>query len=304
MDNKQPATNPSFLSEYLDVRRNRIEEALLASLDKHVQPGRLREAMSFSLQAGGKRLRPILCMAAAESVGGEADQTLPAGCALEMIHTYSLIHDDLPAIDNDDLRRGQPSCHVAFDEATAIFAGDALHTLAFQILSSPEYDHLDSEIQILLVNAIARATGTDGMIEGQMRDILAQSARLDKKALQEIHNLKTGALIRAAIYAGALIGGGDKQQLAQLDTYAGQIGLAFQVMDDLLDVQGDPDLMGKEAGADQRRSKATYPGLLGPEDSRELAGKLVKNSLLAIESFDIKAEPLRMLADYIVERQY
>ncbi|MFP4446437.1 MAG: polyprenyl synthetase family protein [Desulfosudaceae bacterium] len=298
-----PPDRTGQLADYLADRRERIETALLNMVKRYVAPGRLRQAMLHSLSAGGKRLRPILCMATAESVGGEAEATLPAGCALEMIHTYSLIHDDLPAVDNDDLRRGQPACHVAFDEATAIFAGDALHTLAFQVLSEPEYSLDDPVAQLAVINVIARATGTDGMIEGQMQDILAQSARLDEVSLREIHCRKTGALIRAAVFAGARIGGAAERQLSALDDYAGQVGLAFQVLDDLLDIQGDPALMGKAVGADNKRHKATYPGLMGPDRARNLAEDLVKNSLRAIESFDIKADPLRDLARYIIERQ-
>ncbi len=292
------------LTAYLSERREKINTALKEILENTMLPGRLRDAMAYSLEAGGKRLRPILCMAAAEAVGGDPDMTLPAGCAIEFIHTYSLIHDDLPAVDNDDLRRGQPSCHLAFDEATAIFAGDALQSLAFFILSNPENRSPDARNQLAVINAIAAATGHDGMIEGQMRDMLAQKTPADETGLKRLHGLKTGAIIRAAVRAGALIGNGTDRQLASLDTYAENIGLAFQVMDDILDVQGDPDLMGKAAGGDRRRRKATYPGLLGIDEARQLARTLVENALQTLEPFDVEADPLRSLARYIVEREY
>ncbi len=298
-----PPDRTGQLADYLADRRERIETALLNMVKRYVAPGRLRQAMLHSLSAGGKRLRPILCLATAASVGGGAEATLPARPPPELIPTSPLTPHDPPPVATAGLPRGQPACHVAFDEATAIFAGDALHTLAFQVLSEPEYSLDDPVAQLAVINVIARATGTDGMIEGQMQDILAQSARLDEVSLREIHCRKTGALIRAAVFAGARIGGAAERQLSALDDYAGQVGLAFQVLDDLLDIQGDPALMGKAVGADNKRHKATYPGLMGPDRARNLAEDLVKNSLRAIESFDIKADPLRDLARYIIERQ-
>ncbi len=295
------------LQAYLTRQRQLVNTELNRLLEALVPPGRLHEAMQHSLAAGGKRLRPILTLAAAEAVEAATENLrsiLIAGCALEIIHTYSLIHDDLPAIDNDDLRRGQPSCHAAFDEATAIFAGDAMHTLAFQILSEKEHLDSDPRKQLRIINIIARATGNHGMIEGQMRDMIAQGAEITLPRLQEMHQLKTGALIIAAVKCGAVLGTDDERSIARLETYAENIGLAFQIVDDILDIKGDASLLGKKTGADQQQRKATYPGTLGLEQSRELARSLIEKSLQALEPFHQKADPLRAIANYIIERQY
>lgn len=260
--------------------------------------------MKYSLMAGGKRIRPVLCIAAAEAVGGKADEVLPAACAIEMIHTYSLIHDDLPAIDNDDFRRGKPTCHVAFDEATAILAGDALLTLAFQILSSVELKNENYASKWLsVVNAISRAAGYQEMIEGQMRDIASEGVVLTLNELEEMHSLKTGAIIEASIYCGATIGNGGIEQMKQLGIYAKNIGLAFQVADDILNVEGDPDIMGKAVGTDKNRKKSTYPSIVGINKSRKFAEKLAGNALQALDGFDNRSDPLRAIAGYIVERK-
>ena len=260
--------------------------------------------MKYSLMAGGKRIRPVLCIAAAEAVGGKADDVLPVACAIEMIHTYSLIHDDLPVIDNDDFRRGKPTCHVAFDEATAILAGDALLTLAFEILSSIE---LKNEIYaskwLSVVHAISRAAGYQGMIEGQMRDIASEGIMLTLNELEEMHSLKTGAIIEASIYCGAIIGNGGIKQIKQLGIYAKNIGLAFQVTDDILNVEGDPKIMGKAVGTDKNRKKSTYPSIMGINKSREFAEKLAGNALQSLDGFDNRSDPLRAIASYIIERK-
>ena len=260
--------------------------------------------MKYSLMAGGKRIRPVLCIAAAEAVGGKADEVLPAACAIEMIHTYSLIHDDLPAIDNDGFRRGKPTCHVAFDEATAILAGDALLTLAFQILSSIE---LKNEIYaskwLSVIRTISRAAGYQGMIEGQMRDIASEGIMLTLNELEEMHSLKTGAIIEASIYCGAIIGNGGIKQIKQLGIYAKNIGLAFQVTDDILNVEGDPKVMGKAVGTDKNRKKSTYPSIMGINKSREFAEKLAGNALQSLDGFDNRSDPLRAIASYIIERK-
>jgi geranylgeranyl diphosphate synthase type II len=259
--------------------------------------------MKYSLMAGGKRIRPILCVAAAETVGGQSQNAIRAACALELIHTYSLIHDDLPAMDNDEVRRGQPTCHVAFDEATAILAGDALLTLAFEVLSSME---LIQENHVLnwmnVIQTISTAVGYKGMIEGQMQDMDAEGHLLCLEDLENMHALKTGALIEASVTVGAILGKGSFDQIQQLKTYAKNIGLAFQVTDDLLDVEGDPNVMGKDVGSDQARSKNTYPALLGIDQSKQFAKKLVNNALKALDYFDNKAHPLRAIALYIVDR--
>jgi geranylgeranyl diphosphate synthase type II len=254
--------------------------------------------------AGGKRIRPVLCVAAAEAVGGKPQAVLPAACALEMVHTYSLIHDDLPAMDNDDLRRGKPTCHVAFDEATAILAGDALLTLAFEVLSSVQFTGENQASGWLkVIHIISTAAGYRGMIRGQMLDMAAEGQHLTVDELKSMHALKTGALIEASLLCGALLADARKRQMEILKTYARNIGLAFQVTDDILNVEGNPKIMGKAVGTDELREKSTYPALLGLETSRQFAKNLVGEALQALEVFDKEADPLRGLATYIIERK-
>lgn len=297
---------PEFdLKAYLSARRDRINKAT-ARLFKPAYPeSRLVAAMQYSLEAGGKRIRPILCMAAAEAVGGNPESTLPACCAIEMIHTYSLIHDDLPAMDNDDLRRGKPTCHIAFGESNAILAGDGLLTLAFQILSRPDnwQPSGDSRPWLKVIRVLSTAAGPDGMIEGQLRDIAAQEHSVDIETLKGLHELKTGAIIRASVAAGAILGGASETQLKHLDNYARKIGLAFQVADDILDLEGDPGLMGKSRGSDVRLSKSTYPKLMGIEASKDFARELIDDSLKALDFFDTRSEPLRAIARYVIDRK-
>ncbi len=285
------------LQEYLASAEKTVDRAL----DEILQgSGRIFDAMKYSLLAGGKRIRPVLCIAAAEAVGGKADDVLPTACAIEMIHTYSLIHDDLPAMDNDSLRRGKPTCHMAFDEATAILAGDALLTFAFQILSKP---CSKPERALTVLNRISQAAGYMGMIEGQMRDISSEGVTLERKALENIHKLKTGALIEASVYSGAVLGGGTPVQVEKLLVYAENTGLAFQVADDILNVEGDPTVMGKAVGTDEARNKNTYPSILGLDKSRDLAKRLVENASGALGIFGNKARPLYSIARYIIERK-
>jgi geranylgeranyl diphosphate synthase type II len=292
------------LRPYLDMRRRLVDAALVRIFEGLGDPGRLIDAMRYSLAAGGKRIRPVLCMAACEAIGGKPEAVLKPACALELIHTYSLIHDDLPAMDDDALRRGQPTCHVAFDEATAILAGDALLTLAFQVLAQPGADTRPTpERQTAVIARIARAAGCLGMIEGQMRDITAEGRPMALDRLAELHGLKTGALITAAVGSGALWGGGDDEQVHALEGYGAKIGLAFQVTDDNLNVEGDPAQLGKAVGTDAARSKTTYPALLGLERSKALARELVAEGLQTITGFDTKADPLRAIARYIVNRR-
>ncbi len=292
------------LNAYLDEKIKRIDAALQAILKTSEQPGRLLEAMTYSLMAGGKRFRSILCGAAAEAVGGDLEDVLPAACALEMVHTYSLIHDDLPAMDDDAMRRGQLTCHKAFDEATAILAGDALLTLAFQTLSSI---NAGSEQQVTkwlrVIQLISHAAGYCGMIQGQMLDMGSEGSRLTLNELKSMHRLKTGALIEVSLRCGAELVGANFKQIQKLENYARQIGLAFQVTDDILNVEGDPAIMGKAVGTDKLRHKSTYPSLLGLEQSKSFAGALIENALQSLESFDQKAEPLRAIARYIVARK-
>ena len=296
--------NSYDLDTYLVSMRKQINAALVMMLDSAANSSLISKAMKYSLMAGGKRLRPILCLAATEAVGGKSENTMRAACALEMIHTYSLIHDDLPAMDNDDLRRGQPTCHLAFNEATAILAGDGLLTLAFQILSTNNFTNENQALKWLRVlHHIVSAAGYEGMIEGQMRDIASEGIQLEIEALAKMHALKTGALIKASIHAGAVLGDGSQKQIEQLRIYAKNIGLAFQVIDDILDVEGDPAVMGKSVGTDQTRNKNTYPALMGIKESRAFARKLVNNALQALNYFDNKSDPLRAIAQYIIERE-
>jgi len=259
--------------------------------------------MKFSLMAGGKRIRPILCLAATEATGGKLESSLPAACALEMIHTYSLIHDDLPAMDNDELRRGKPTCHIAFNEATAILAGDALLTLAFQTLSTPAIEESQALVWLSVIHDISVSAGYKGMIEGQMKDITSEGTLLSLVDLENMHALKTGALIEASIRCGAVLGNGSQKQIKQLGIYANNLGIAFQVTDDILNVVGNPTVMGKAIGTDKNRKKNTYPLIIGLNESRKFATKIVNNALKAIEIFDNKADPLRAIARYILKRK-
>ncbi|MCL4501711.1 MAG: polyprenyl synthetase family protein [Deltaproteobacteria bacterium] len=265
---------------------------------------RVVQAMHYSLFVGGKRLRPILCLAAAEAVGGDAGEALPAACALEMIHTYSLIHDDLPAMDDDDLRRGQPTCHKKFDEATAILAGDGLLTEAFHIIAAaaPRFEGREA-VLLDISELLSKAAGYQGMVGGQMLDLMAEGRQITLKELETIHRLKTGALLTAATRAGALMGGGNRQEVTALTSYGERFGLAFQVTDDLLDVEGDTAEMGKAAGQDEKRRKATYPALLGLEASKQWAGRLVEEAVAELEPFQDRAAPLRELARYLLVRR-
>lgn len=292
------------LKRYLAEKQKTVNDALVHLFASTNQNDRIVKAMMYALMAGGKRLRPILCLCSAEAVGGNVDDALGAACAIEMIHTYSLIHDDLPAMDNDALRRGRPTCHVAFDEATAILAGDGLLTFAFEILSSlgRDKDHYASQM-LNVINTISVAAGFKGMIEGQMQDILSEGRHLDLKELENMHQLKTGALIKASVITGALIGNANKDQIQSLEIYSNNIGLAFQITDDILNVEGDPAVMGKNIGTDQSHQKSTYPSLLEIDKSKTLAKKLVSNALQAIDSFDNKAISLKDIARYIIERK-
>jgi geranylgeranyl diphosphate synthase type II len=296
--------NDFDLNSYLLTKRKQINQAIEKILGQTSNSGRIVSAMRHSLMAGGKRIRPVLCITAAQAVGGQAEDAIGAACALEMIHTYSLIHDDLPAMDNDVLRRGKPTCHIAFDEATAILAGDALLTLAFEILSLIEFTNKKNALKRLhVINIIAKAAGYKGMIEGQMKDIAAEGTLLSLKDLEKMHALKTGALIQASIITGAILGDGSFEQIEKLKIYANNIGLAFQVTDDILDVEGDSAVMGKDVGTDQAREKSTYPSIMGIEKSKGFAKKLVNNALQALDNFDNKSDSLRAIAHYIIVRR-
>jgi geranylgeranyl diphosphate synthase type II len=296
--------SPGFL-EYLKERQELIKQALSRYVPRLGNyAARVTEAMHYSLFAGGKRLRPILLLASAEAVGGKAEDYLPAACALECIHTYSLIHDDLPAMDDDDLRRGRPTCHRAFDEATAILAGDGLLTYAFELLSHPELViKVPAERLLRVIHLIAGAAGIFGMVGGQMADLLAEGREVQAEELDFIHAHKTGALIVASVVAGAILAGAEPEEEEALRTYGRAIGKAFQIVDDLLDILGDEEVIGKPVGSDLAKGKATYPALYGIEASREKAKALVEEALEALKAFDQRAEPLRDIARYIVERK-
>jgi len=291
------------LKAYLKTYQKDINDKLLKILRDHEPSTRIAQAMLYSLSAGGKRIRPILALAAAEATNGKMTDVLSVACAIEMIHTYSLIHDDLPAMDNDILRRGKPTSHIQYDEATAILAGDALLTLAFEILASPQNSTEKGFSQHLkIIQVIAKAAGYQGMIQGQMQDIRAEGKELDLDELTRMHSLKTGALIEASVVAGALFGNTDQCKMDCLRSYAQNIGLAFQVVDDILNVSGDPLKLGKAIGTDSDREKSTFPGLMGIAKATTYAENLIQTALKALISFDNKADPLRAIAQYILDR--
>ncbi|PVZ72550.1 (2E,6E)-farnesyl diphosphate synthase [Pelagibaculum spongiae] len=261
----------------------------------------LEQAMHYALFNGGKRIRPMLVYAAAQACGLSKIKVGFAAAALEMIHSYSLVHDDLPAMDDDDLRRGKPTCHIAFNEATAILVGDALQALAFDVLSQPQLD-ISGSAQLQMINALARAAGGMGMCGGQALDIAATGQSLDLLGLEQVHQHKTGDLIRASVRVGALAAQASQQQLDALDQYASCIGLSFQIQDDILDVEGDTEVIGKPQGADQALNKSTYPALMGLDAAKSKALDLHNQALEALSGFADEAEPLRQLSEYIIAR--
>ncbi|BCR05752.1 farnesyl-diphosphate synthase [Desulfuromonas versatilis] len=292
------------LNSYLKHHLGRVDKALDTYLPgESVLPPALHKAMRYSVFAGGKRLRPILMIAASEAVGGDSELVLPVACALEMIHTYSLIHDDLPAMDDDDFRRGRPTNHKVFGEATAILAGDALLTEAFILLSHPEVlPGVAAETRCRVIHTIARCAGSQGMVGGQVVDMESEGREISFPTLEYIHTRKTGALMLASIQAGAMVGGCDEEAFRALTRYGEAAGLAFQIADDILDVVGDQALLGKDVGSDQQRGKATYPALLGLEAARDRAVELRDLANEALAPFGERAEPLRQIAHYIVDR--
>ena len=293
-----------------DAARNFFKEARTlvdSRLDQLIppevtEPQSIHAAVRWSLFAGGKRFRPALLLATGEAFGADRAHLLDTACALEMIHTYSLIHDDLPAMDDDDLRRGRPTCHVRFGEAVAILAGDVLQTLAFQTIAEDE--NLSPGVRVRLVSEIARAAGTpDGMVAGQAYDMFAASDASTGEELERIHVHKTGALIMSAARAGAIIAGADDAELKALTRYAAQLGLLFQITDDILDVTATAEELGKTPGKDERASKATYPALYGIEATRELAQKTFDEASEALEQIAKPTQLLKSIARFILERQ-
>jgi geranylgeranyl diphosphate synthase type II len=292
------------VSRLLSDYQERINRALRRNLtDPNRFTHRVFQAMEYSLFAGGKRLRPILCLLACRLVKGRAVQALPFSCALEYIHTYSLIHDDLPALDNDDFRRGRPSCHRKFGEATAILAGDALLTEAFSLLSSPRHlKAVSPEIGLQLIREIAQASGLAGMIGGQEADLAGEKKKVSLAYLQDLHQKKTGTLIAASLVGGGLIGGADQETLSTLRNFGLRIGLAFQIRDDLLNVEGVFRVTGKASGTDAQRNKATYPAKLGLGVSKETARGLVEQAVETLRPFGRRARPLAEMGFYMISR--
>jgi geranylgeranyl diphosphate synthase type II len=263
----------------------------------------VNEAIRYSLFAGGKRVRPILAVAAAEALGAKTAGLLPIAGSLELIHTYSLIHDDLPAMDNDDFRRGRPTCHKVYGEAIAILAGDALLTMAFESLSAPRIAKtLPAKRLLAVIKEISTASGVFGMVGGQVVDMEAEGKDIDFPTLEYIHTHKTGALIRASIRTGALYAGAGKRQFAALTHYGEQVGLAFQIADDILDITGKQEELGKDVGSDLKKGKKTFPSFYGLAESRRRATEVADRAVHSLKDFDRKADPLRELAKYIINR--
>jgi geranylgeranyl diphosphate synthase type II len=296
-------TESASLDEYLAEQQQLVDRALDAWLPaENVAPFSIHKAMRYSVFAGGKRIRPILAIASARAVSDSADAVENAAATLEMIHTYSLIHDDLPAMDNDDLRRGRPTCHKVFGDALAILAGDALCTLAFEVLS--RLREIDAERKVRLIEELGRASGTvGGMIAGQVHDIEGEGRTPSAPLLEQIHRAKTGALLRASVRMGAIYGGATPEELESLTDYGERVGLAFQIVDDILDVEQTSEKLGKTAGKDQEQQKITFPAVFGLERSRQMAEQERLNAHAALQNFDDRADRLRQLADLVVQRQ-
>ena len=296
---------PEALGRYLEERRLLVDEALgrfLPEAGDH--PKEIHEAVRYSVFAGGKRLRPILVLAATESAGGHVERALSAAAAIELIHTYSLIHDDLPAMDDDYFRRGRPTCHKVYGEAMAILSGDALLTQAFILLSGENPSvPVDVKARLRVIHEIAQAAGSKGMVGGQVVDILHEDREIDLPTLQYLHTNKTGALIRACLRVGGILASAGPGQMEALTRYGERIGLAFQIVDDILDLEGSLEALGKRAGSDLRKKKATFPALLGIEESRQRAHHLVEEAKQALRVFGDRRETLEAIADFVMTRR-
>ena len=299
---------PTHDAGQLDVEMGRVADAIQSALERLLpQPegheARLIEAMRYAALAGGKRLRPFLVLASADLFNVPTERSTRVACALECIHTYSLVHDDLPCMDDDDLRRGMPTTHKKYDEATAVLVGDALLTLAFEIVADPATHH-DPLVRAELVQAMAREAGAHGMAGGQMIDILAEETDMDIGGVTRLQQMKTGALIRFAVEAGGIMGRATRDQFQALQNYAHDLGLAFQIVDDLLDVEGSAEEMGKAVGKDADNGKATFVSLLGVDRARTQAEMLAKQAGVHLDIFDDKAELLRLLPQFVVNRRH
>ncbi len=285
----------------LAASRALVEVELNILLPSATAPDKIHQAIRWSVFAGGKRFRPALLLATGQAFGAAVNDLIRTACAFEMVHTYSLIHDDLPSMDNDDLRRGRPTCHVRFDEATAILAGDALQTLAFQTIANDQ--RLDAETRIALIAELSRAAGTpDGMVAGQALDMEGETRQVNGAQLEEIHRLKTGALIVAAARCGAIIGKADATELEAITDYGAHLGLLFQITDDFLDVTATAEDLGKTPGKDARSNKATYPALHGLEETLTAANKAHHDACAALDRIDRSTDVLRRIADFILHR--
>jgi geranylgeranyl diphosphate synthase type II len=296
---------PSPASEEIDRRRKAVEDHLLRFLDKDVcgMPGKLRQAMEYSLTAGGKRIRPVVLLSAGGAVGGNEDELLPFACAVEYVHTYSLVHDDLPAMDDDDYRRGRPTSHKAFGEATAILAGDALLTEAFRVMGESPLAEKDPRRALAAVAVLARAAGAEGMVGGQQLDLSAEGSRGGAAEKEEIDLRKTSALLSAAARMGGILGSGTGAQVEDLARYGRALGLLFQVTDDILDETGSFEEMGKGVAKDKARGKLTYPGAFGMEAAVARADALSREALSAVSSFGTEAEALRGIVRVVAARR-
>jgi len=289
-------------SDFLETCRARVDAELDRCITRDSASGRLQEAMRYSVLGGGKRIRPALCLAAAKAMGQTGDEALIPACSVELIHAYSLIHDDLPAMDDDELRRGRPTTHIAFDEATAILAGDALQALAFGWLA--EAPGLSESVRLIMVRELARASGHDGMAGGQMMDIVSQEENYDLRQITRLQQLKTGALLAASVEMGAVLGRVPPEGRAHLRAYARDIGLAFQIADDLLDVEGDEAKAGKALRKDEEQGKQTFVTLMGVEQARAQATMLVEQAGRHLSSYGEDARLLVELADFVVKRDH
>jgi len=298
--------NSDEFGAQLESWRLRMERALATRLPQaDMVPTRLHAAMRYSVLGGGKRIRPALLFATARTLGLSEDEVEAAACAIELVHVYSLVHDDLPAMDNDDLRRGRPTCHKAFDEATAVLVGDALQPLAFQLLARDSALPASAAIRLRLVEMLCEASGTFGMAGGQAIDLAAQGQQPDIDQVEDMHARKTGAIIRASVLMAAeCVPQLDPRLYAALNDFATSIGLAFQIQDDLLDVLGDVSTLGKATGADRQRDKPTHPSIIGIAASQERVNLLHDQALSALEAFGERAAPLRSLANWLLSRRY
>lgn len=290
------------MKELWHRRRQLVERALEEELGRtDILAEKLRASMAYSLMAGGKRLRPVLLMAAADAVGGDGTKFITAACALEMIHTYSLIHDDLPAMDNDDYRRGKLTNHKVFGDGIAILAGDALLTLAFTVIFRQK--GVPAEVLLRVADEIGRAAGAEGMVGGQVLDLAAENRRISMDELKRVHMGKTGALFHAALRSGAVLAGASEAQLAALTAYADHFGLAFQITDDILDVVGNAETIGKPVGSDEKNHKSTYVTLTSLAEAQELAQRTADDAVAALDIFGGEAAFLRELVAYLVHRK-